>query len=91
MSPTFTAQWVVSVQFEVAGHTLITYPSHHTLLTLTQLTFDDLTTPSQGVPRDLLGTSRVTVTLYKSIKINQYGVNQFRARKQLHKEQKTDF
>lgn len=68
MSPTFTAQWVVSVQFEVAGHTLITYPSHHTLLTLTQLTFDDLTTPSQGVPRDLLGSSRVTVTLYKSIK-----------------------
>lgn len=60
----FTAQWVVSVQVEVAGHTLITYPPHHTLLTLTQLTFDDLTTPSQGVPRDLLGSSRVTVTFF---------------------------
>ena len=60
---TFTAQWVVPVQVVVARHTLVTDPPHDPLLTLTQLTFDDLTTASQRVTRDFLGPGRVTITL----------------------------
>lgn len=59
-----TSLRVIPVEVVIAWHTLVTDASHHLLLTLTQEASSDNPTATQGVAWNLLGTGRVTVTLF---------------------------
>lgn len=59
---TFTSKNVISVEIPVARFTQITDTTYDPLFALTETTLDDLSTPTKGITRDLLSTSRITVT-----------------------------
>lgn len=70
----------------------ISFPSHAPYTHTADLWWPHHTLPggTPGSPWLQQGYS-YTLQINQTIKINQYGVNQFRARKQLHKEQKNRF